>query len=135
FNRQSSIKIQKCLWRRGWDSNPRNGSPFTAFPVLPIQPLLHLSSIVDCRFPIADWSRVLWRTSIEANRKSTIGNRQCSWRRGWDSNPRWALTHSGFRDRCTNPLCDLSACKPEIGGQRSEVRDQGSDFWPLTSDL
>src|SRR5256885_5784103 len=31
------------------------------------------------------------------------------WRRGWDSNPRWALTHSGFRDRCTNPLCDLSA--------------------------
>ncbi len=31
-----------------------------------------------------------------------------SWRRGWDSNPRWALTHSGFRDRCTNPLCDLS---------------------------
>src|SRR5712691_1619098 len=30
-------------WRRGWDSNPRNGSPFTAFPVLPIQPLLHLS--------------------------------------------------------------------------------------------
>ena len=36
-----------------------------------------------------------------------IGNLQ-SWRRGWDSNPRWALTHSGFRDRCTNPLCDLS---------------------------
>ena len=30
------------------------------------------------------------------------------WRRGWDSNPRWAFTHSGFRDRCTNPLCDLS---------------------------
>src|SRR5205823_13586672 len=35
------IKFQR--WRRGWDSNPRNGSPFTAFPVLPIQPLLHLS--------------------------------------------------------------------------------------------
>ena len=31
------------------------------------------------------------------------------WRRGWDSNPRWPLSHSGFRDRCTNPLCDLSA--------------------------
>ena len=38
------------------------------------------------------------------------------WRRGWDSNPRWALTHSGFRDRCTNPLCDLSAIK----GMRDE---------------
>ena len=32
-----------AFWRRGWDSNPRNGFPFTAFPVLPIQPLLHLS--------------------------------------------------------------------------------------------
>src|ERR1700737_2648067 len=31
-------------WRRGWDSNPRYGSPYTAFPVLPIQPLLHLSA-------------------------------------------------------------------------------------------
>src|SRR2546426_8240101 len=30
-------------WRKGWDSNPRNGSPFTAFPVLPVKPLLHLS--------------------------------------------------------------------------------------------
>ena len=41
--------------------------------------------------------------------KSAIRN--SLWRRGWDSNPRWALTHSGFRDRCTNPLCDLSASK------------------------
>jgi hypothetical protein len=32
------------IWRRGWDSNPRYGSPHTAFPVLPIQPLLHLSA-------------------------------------------------------------------------------------------
>jgi hypothetical protein len=31
------------------------------------------------------------------------------WRRGWDSNPRWPFDHSGFRDRCTKPLCDLSA--------------------------
>ena len=30
-------------WRRGWDSNPRNDFSFTAFPVLPVQPLLHLS--------------------------------------------------------------------------------------------
>ena len=43
-------------WRRGWDSNPRNGFPLTAFPVLPIQPLLHLSRgllIADCRLTIA----------------------------------------------------------------------------------
>ena len=31
------------------------------------------------------------------------------WRRGWDLNPRWGFPHSGFRDRCTKPLCDLSA--------------------------
>ena len=30
-------------WRRGWDSNPRYGFPYTAFPVLPVKPLLHLS--------------------------------------------------------------------------------------------
>src|SRR2546428_6511163 len=36
------------------------------------------------------------------------------WRRGWDSNPRWALTHSGFRDRCTNPLCDLSTSSTDF---------------------
>src|SRR2546430_9267736 len=37
--RQSSVGNWQC----NGDSNPRNGSPFTAFPVLPIQPLLHLS--------------------------------------------------------------------------------------------
>src|SRR6266852_1666253 len=66
------------FWRRGWDSNPRNGSPFTAFPVLPIQPLLHLSGISDCQLPIANWPHCL-KESIwtKTNRKSAIGNRQC----------------------------------------------------------
>src|SRR5437899_2433411 len=31
------------------------------------------------------------------------------WRRGWDSNPRWACTHGGFQDRCLKPLGHLSA--------------------------
>src|SRR5215510_1775872 len=61
------------------------------------------------------------------------------WRRGWDSNPRWALTHSGFRDRCTNPLCDLSAslfCSstPEkLLHQRSAFRlqDARADLNPM----
>ena len=30
------------------------------------------------------------------------------WRRGWDSNPRWACTHNGFRDRPDRPLRHLS---------------------------
>src|SRR5271168_2342301 len=31
-----------------------------------------------------------------------------NWRRGRDSNPRWAFTHSGFQDRRNRPLCHLS---------------------------
>src|SRR6266481_9802707 len=89
------------FWRRGWDSNPRNGFPFTAFPVLPIQPLLHLSGI----------------------RKSKM-----FWRRGWDSNPRWAFTHSGFRDRCTNPLCDLSGTMEDEGGRMKRTLFHPSAF-------
>src|SRR5262245_10631979 len=30
------------------------------------------------------------------------------WRRGWDSNPRYACTHNGFRDRPDRPLRHLS---------------------------
>ena len=30
------------------------------------------------------------------------------WRRGWDSNPRYACTHNGFRDRPNRPLWHLS---------------------------
>src|ERR1043165_7601338 len=100
----SSFRLHPLTWRRGWDSNPRNGFPFTAFPVLPVQPLLHLSRlpIVDFQLPILHVAEIP---------KLAIGNWQSkiTWRRGWDSNPRWPLSHSGFRDRCTNPLCDLSA--------------------------
>gem|GEM_PF-6407152 len=35
--------VQTGQKRRGGDSNPRNGYPFTAFPVLLLQPLGHLS--------------------------------------------------------------------------------------------
>ena len=33
---------------------------------------------------------------------------QTVWRRGWDSNPRYACTYSGFRDRPVQPLWHLS---------------------------
>ena len=54
--------------RRGWDSNPRYSFPYTAFPVLPVQPLLHLSGFWILDFWILDCS-----LQIE-NRKSKIGN-------------------------------------------------------------
>lgn len=34
--------------------------------------------------------------------------RKEKWRRGWDSNPRDALTPAGFQDRCLQPLGHLS---------------------------
>src|SRR5258706_10291821 len=60
------------------------------------------------KMPIAD----LRLSTLKDKYQSAISNQKSAmfWRRGWDSNPRWALTHSGFRDRCTNPLCDLSNC-------------------------
>src|SRR5712691_1958980 len=78
--------------------------------------------ISNCEFRIANCeiqSTALVRLSF-TNSKSAIRNPKYLWRRGWDSNPRWALTHSGFRDRCTNPLCDLSKNR----GQKSEIRCQ-----------
>jgi hypothetical protein len=41
---------------------------------------------------------------------------RCKWRRGWDSNPRYACTHNGFRDRPDRPLWHLSGA-PLIGGR------------------
>src|SRR5437660_2243064 len=63
---KSASRKSKCLWRRGWDSNPRNGSPFTALPGLPIQPLLHLSPgrTSDCEFRISDSSLGLLNSAI-----------------------------------------------------------------------
>jgi hypothetical protein len=99
------------FWRRGWDSNPRNGFPFTAFPVLPVQPLLHLSGIAKLRnCEIAKSNREQLAVRFPKFRNFAI----LFWRRGWDSNPRWPLSHSGFRDRCTNPLCDLSASSKDV---------------------
>src|ERR1051325_6998076 len=93
----------KNFWRRGWDSNPRNGFPFTAFPVLPVQPLLHLSE------QRSESDQIYMEFLRFLTSDLRFSDLFVQWRRGWDSNPRWALTHSGFRDRCTNPLCDLSA--------------------------
>ena len=38
------------------------------------------------------------------------------WRRGGDSNPRWACTHAAFRVRYNQPLCHLSLV-PKSGGR------------------
>ncbi len=49
----------------------------------------------------------LRRASCFAARRLAIlrsAEREAGWRKGWDSNPRWAFTHGGFQDRCLKPL-------------------------------
>lgn len=54
FRGKVSIRVDVCgpswrgLWRRGWDSNPRYGYPYTAFRVRRIRPLCHLSARDVC---------------------------------------------------------------------------------------
>src|SRR5229473_5850319 len=40
--------------------------------------------------------------------KRGVPLRSMGWRRGWDSNPRYACAYSGFRDRHVQPLRHLS---------------------------
>src|SRR5262245_44141105 len=70
LNRKSQIGNRQSHWRRGWDSNPRYSFPYTAFPVLPVKPLLHLSrfSIADCQLSISEIKAL----NAIANRQSTI---------------------------------------------------------------
>ena len=45
-------------------------------------------------------------TAVSGAKPATPGVRSSvlKWRRGWDSNPRYACTHNGFRDRPDRPL-------------------------------
>jgi hypothetical protein len=54
------------------------------------------------------------------------------WRRGWDSNPRWAFTHAGFQDRCLKPLGHPSrpaTLVRHLGYTRAEI-DRQAQIWP-----
>ena len=44
------LEMREVRWRRGWDSNPRDGYPPTTFPTLLLQPLGHLSLIIERLF-------------------------------------------------------------------------------------
>src|SRR5258708_3094652 len=63
--------------------------------------------------------RLIW----SGNSHFAFRNPKWLWRRGWDLNPRWSFPHSGFRDRCTKPLCDLSVNQgksKKVKGRRSK---------------
>ncbi len=49
---------------------------------------------------------------------NSVPTQGLKWRRGWDSNPRYACTHNGFRDRPDRPLWHLSGRRVIGGGYR-----------------
>jgi hypothetical protein len=67
--------------------------------------------------PGAKWW-VQWRVGngLTDGKHRFTGCFEAGWRRGWDSNPRYACTHNGFRDRPDRPLWHLSGA-PLIGGR------------------
>ena len=48
-------------------------------------------------------SRLL-QTLVAGSGVNSVPTQGLNWRKGWDSNPRWACTHGGFQDRCLKPL-------------------------------
>jgi hypothetical protein len=52
------------------------------------------------------------------------GERVCEgkWRRRWDSNPRYALAHAGFQDRCLRPLGHSSGLRLGYAGAGDSER-------------
>src|SRR6266508_292529 len=67
---------------------------------------------------------------------TTANSRGCrrtpTWRRGWDSNPRYGCPYAAFRVRCFQPLSHLSAAegaRAPLGGRyvaNAAKRDKGS---------
>ena len=49
-------RFTSCMWRRGWDSNPRSHCWDACFPSMSIRPLSHLSTPIFARRHLSMWS-------------------------------------------------------------------------------
>ena len=49
-------RFTSCMWRRGWDSNPRSHCWDACFPSMSIRPLSHLSTPIFARPHLSMWS-------------------------------------------------------------------------------
>ena len=102
---------------------------YTAFPVLPVQPLLHLS-----RFRICDCGMRISRSANYLNEilSPSIQNPKLKWRRGWDSNPRYPSGYNDFRDRPIQPLSHLSASEVKRQKVKGKIKKFQNHFCPFT---
>ncbi len=75
-----------------------------------------------------EWNVGIFVGNFSPNLVQPLENRwkyQMWWRRRWDSNPRWALTHVGFQDRCIRPLCH-SSDPTAVNELRAILKDEES---------
>src|SRR5579883_3024278 len=52
--------------------------------------------------------KLVGKNALSLQKAHILDLSERKWRRGWDSNPRYACTHNGFRDRPNRPLWHLS---------------------------
>jgi hypothetical protein len=115
----------RSVWRREGDSNPRyRFSRYDGLANRWIKPLSHLSvgSPEQKSIPLEKirGTRKKILSPIPGGWKSlpariVVPNRPAgrkTWRRRWDSNPRYRFRYGGFQDRCLKPLDHSSARNP-----------------------
>ena len=83
--------------RRWLGSWPENNRPHRAAWAA----LACLSRPLRCSSPVQRFESFLPCASCTYDKIDAPAG---TWRKGWDSNPRWACTHGGFQDRCLKPL-------------------------------
>ena len=60
--------------------------------------------VADSEVKIIGSKSRLLQTLVANGGAGGVPTQGLKWRKGWDSNPRWAFTHGGFQDRCLKPL-------------------------------
>ena len=110
-----AVAVRANNWRRGRDSNPRYGCPYTRFPSVLFRPLRHLSAIsisratsCDATRPTTHRERRAHRSSWpQADRAAVPSHPVMAERVGFEpTDPRKGV--NGFRDRPDRPLWHLS---------------------------
>ena len=109
--RKARTRRVSSIWRRGWD--------YCEHPVRSLSG----SQRRRCSLQSApgglleQWLLIpAFRQQIKKTRTRRVSS---IWRRGWDSNPRRALTLAGFQDQCIQPLCHLSIGSVDVSEARN----------------
>ena len=98
---------------------PRRGEPGSSLLWLSLAALRSWHQ--PCRSAPGDPSPRCLGLVLETRPRTDTKSKASSWRRGWDSNPRYPFGYSSFRDCPLQPLAYLSVI--ELGGAASHPPD------------